>query len=313
MPTGPLQRGKKWLTEVFLDNLPLKILCLLVSLLAYSFLHGAQNAQRVFSVSVVRLLPETSDQALLTDLPATVRVTLGGSRLVLDELRAEDLGSVQLDLRKPNGAFGVFDTTALKIPAGLTPTVDPPRIPLRWDTLGSRTIPVQTSVAGQPAAGFAVQSGIASEPRFVQAQGPRTILETLQVARVEPFDVSGLGEGVHTRRLVLDPAQARVQYAEKTVLVTVTIARARLERVFTGLAVHATGVARATTVPAQVDVRVIGPPEQIDALRPDHLVPTVDVRSVAGDTRSGAQTVPVTLQVEGCSVQVSPPSVVVKW
>jgi YbbR domain-containing protein len=311
---GPIQRGRKWLTEAFLDNLPLKILCLLVSLLAYSFLHGAQNAQRVFSVSVVRLLPpENSDQVLLTDLPATVRVTLSGSRPILDELRAEDLGSVQLDLRKPNGAFGVFDTAALKIPAGLTPTVDPPRIPLHWDTLGNHTIPVQTSVAGQPAPGFAVQSGIVSDPRFVQAHGPRTLLETLQVARVEPFDISGLGEGVHTRRLLLDPAQARIQYAEKSVLVTVTIGRARLERVYPKLQVHATGVGRATLVPPEVDVRVSGPPEQIDALRPEHLVPTVDVRSVAGDARSGAQTVPVTLQVEGCSVQVSPPSVVVKW
>ena len=69
-----------------------------------------------------------------------------------------------------------------------------------------------------------------------------------------------------------------------------------------------------TTVPAEVDVRVVGMPSLVGALRPEQLVPLVDLKSAGLDgQRSGAAPVPVTVSLEGCTVHVLPSTVVVKW
>jgi len=309
-------RIQRWVIEALLENLPLKLLSLLVSLLIYAHLHGAeQNAQRALSVGVVTLLPsEDEGRVLLVDPPPSARVTLTGSRPILDDLRADDLGSLQLDLRQASGTYSPFDISTLKIPAGLQVEVDPPGILLTWDAVVVRPVQVQVPVTGQPARGFAVQGVPSPEPAMISARGPQSLIETLQSARSEPFDVGGLAlEGATTRKLLLEPPPPRVQFVERSVLATVTLGRARAERVFTRLLVNVTGVTRPTVKPAEVDVRVAGPPELVEGLRPEQIVPIADAHAAAGDARSGSVPVPVTAQVDGCTVQIVPPTVVVKW
>lgn len=308
-------KGLRVLREALLENLVLKAVSLALAVGFYAFLHGAQNAQRTFSLSVVALLADRdSSRTLLTPPPATVRVTLRGSRAVLDDLKGDDLGTVQLDAHKGSESYAPFDVSRLKIPAGVTAIVEPAGIDLVWDDVTARPLPLQISVTGQPAAGFAVQGGPRAEPSAVAARGPRTLLETLQHARAEPFDVGGLTEGTFPRKLVLDPPPSGVTYDTSATQVTVAIGRARLDRVFVKLPVQVVGVARATVFPPEVDVRVSGPPEVVNALRPEQLVPTVDVRAAGHDTKSaGSAAIAVTLTVDGCKSQVVPSSVVVKW
>jgi hypothetical protein len=307
-------RAGRWLKESLVHNLPLKLVSIVFSLSFYAFLHGAQNAQRTFPVSVVTLLPpDDASRALLTQPPATVRVTLSGGRTILDELKAEDLGTVQLDVRKGAGSFASFDTSRLKIPAGLTPTVDPPGIDLVWDSIVTRPVPIQISVTGQPAPGFAVQGEPTADPKVSFARGPLSIVETIQHARAEPFDVGGLAEGVYTRKITIDAPPSRVAFLEQSTMVTVQIGRARLDRVYVRLAVQVIGPARATVVPPEVDVRVSGPLDVVDSLRPEQLVPVADARAIAADGKPGSATVPVSVSVEGCTTQVTPATVVVKW
>lgn len=307
-------RLRRW-GEEGLENLPLKLFCLLLSLLFYGYLHGAQNAQRAMSIGLVTLLPsEDEGRVLMVDPPPSVRLTLTGSRPILDELRADDVGSLQLDLRQANGTYAPFDLSTLKIPAGLKAEVEPAGILLSWDAVVVRPVPVQIPVTGQPARGFAVQGQPGAEPVVVSARGAQNLVETLQFVRSEPFDVGGLSvEGTTTRKLLLETPPGRVQLVERSVLATVTIGRARTERIFPRLVVNVTGLPRATATPGEVDVRVAGPPELVDALRPELVVPIADMHAVAGDARTGKQAVPVSVLVEGCSVQVVPPTVVVAW
>ena len=83
-----------------LENMSLKVLSLVCALGVYAFIHGAENVQRTMAVSVVSVMPpENANRQLLSPLPTEVAVTVQGSRTHLDDLRAEDLGSLQLDLR----------------------------------------------------------------------------------------------------------------------------------------------------------------------------------------------------------------------
>ncbi|MCL2449803.1 MAG: YbbR-like domain-containing protein, partial [Polyangiaceae bacterium] len=85
------------------ENLNLKLLSLAFALLLYSFVHGSQDAQRVLLFSVVTLTPpESANRVLVTGIPPQIRVTVRGPRSTLDEVHADDVGNVQIDLRRGN-------------------------------------------------------------------------------------------------------------------------------------------------------------------------------------------------------------------
>ncbi|MCS6901752.1 MAG: YbbR-like domain-containing protein, partial [Polyangiaceae bacterium] len=130
-----LHRVSRWVRGGLAENLLLKLVCLLIALLFYGYLHGAQNAQRSFSLSVVTLLPTDEERVLMVDPPSTVRVTFTGSRPILDDLKSDELGSIQLDLRQARDTYVPFDISRLRVPAGLTVEVDPPGILLVWDAV----------------------------------------------------------------------------------------------------------------------------------------------------------------------------------
>src|SRR3982074_444201 len=91
--------------SLILENLNLKLLSLAFALVLYSLIHGSQQAQRSLLLSVVALTPpEASNRVLITPIPAQIRVTVRGPRSTLDDLHADDIGSVQLDLRRGNEA-----------------------------------------------------------------------------------------------------------------------------------------------------------------------------------------------------------------
>ena len=61
-------------------------------------------------------------------------------------------------------------------------------------------------------------------------------------------------------------------------------------------------------------IRVEGPPEIVRALRPEQIVPTVDLHSngLNGATPGSAK-LPVTVELEGCRASAQPLVVVVRW
>ena len=308
-------RVTRVLREALFENVFLKLVSFTLAVGIYAFLHGSQNAQRAFSVSVVALLPEEiTGRTLLTPPPAAVRVTLRGPRTVLDDLKTDDLGTVQLDARKGTEPYATFDAARLKTPAGVVASVDPPGIDLVWDDVSTRKVPIQISVTGQPALGFAVQGSPRAEPSLVEARGPRSVLETLQRVRAEPFDVGGLTEGTYPRKISIDAPPGAIGFDTRSTQVTVVIGRARLDRVYVKVPIQIVGVARGTAIPAEVDVRVSGPPEIVSALRAEQIVPTADVRAAGQDTKvGGSASIAVAVAVESCSAVVVPASVVVKW
>jgi YbbR domain-containing protein len=310
---GAIETITRTTRELVVQNFGLKVVSLMFALGYYGFIHGAHDAQRSFALSVVVLPPhDIGSRVLLTQPPTTVRFTVSGSKTIVDDLKAEDLGTVQLDLRGES-TYASFDTRAVTLPPGLNHTVDPPGIELEWDDLIDRELPIQVSVTGQPAPGYAVQAQIAS-PTMVVAHGPRTLVEAIQLARAEPFDISGLGEGIFPRKIMLDRAPSQVRFDVQHTLVTVQIDRAKLDKVFSKVPVRVVGLAHATVTPGEVDVRVSGPVEVVSPMRMEQVVPTASILPTAIDTtKPGSVTLPVEVIVDGCTTKTSPDTVLVKW
>jgi YbbR-like protein len=294
------------------DNLNLKLVSFASALILYSLVHGSQEAQRSLLLSVVALTPpESANRVLMTPIPAQLRVTVRGPRSALDDLHADDMANVQLDLHGGDETRVTFEPSMIPVPPGLkVEQIDPPAIDLAWEDLIVRDVPVEVGVVGSPARGFVVKTAPQADPRVVRARGPRSEVLVVQRARADAFDVGGLTEGKYTRQLAIDRPPGRTTYDAPNVSATVEIGREVVERPFTKVPVAVIGHANAKAQPPEVDVRLACPPEVIRAMRPEQILPRVQI---AATTEHGTDALPVQIAIEQCEVHVTPSSVIVRW
>jgi hypothetical protein len=294
------------------ENLNLKLLSLGFALALFGWVHGSQEAQRSLLLSVVALTPaDSSTRELVTAIPAQIRVTVRGARSTLDDLHADDIGSVQIDLRNGSVNRFTFEPSMVPVPPGITvEQIDPPELDLTWEDRIQRDVPVEVGIVGTPASGFVVKGTPTSDPGNVRARGPKSEVMVVQRARADAFDVTGLTAGKYTRQLAIERAPGRLVFDATSVSAAVEIGREEVERAFTRVPIALLGRAGAKAQPAEVDVRLDGPPEVIRALRPEQLVPRVLVSSPA---EHGSDAVPVELTVDQCQVHLTPPNVIVRW
>ncbi len=294
-----------------LENFGLKLVSFACALLLYSLVHSSQDAQRSMSASlVVTLPPGSGNRVLVNQLPPQVRLLLRGAPAKLDDLHADDLG-VQAVLTSTSDRFLRLDPSLVHAPPGVrVEAIDPSSIELVWEDVITRDVPIQVGVVGSPAPGFMVKGVPVAEPGSVRAHGPKSEVLGLQYARAAAFEVNGLTEGPYARQLLIDTPPPRVTYDANIVKVTTQIMREVVERPFIRLPVIVVGPGKAKTLPADVDVRLVCPPEVVRALRPEQVVPRVEEKMA---TPSGSESLPVIVQVDRCEAHVTPSSVIVRW
>lgn len=309
----------RFLRNAFTANLGLKAISLVFALLLFVYVHGQQNIQqRTVPVGVVSVPPENEDRELMTRIPPNIHVTLRGTARALDQLIHSGLTPVEIDLRSGEKRSVQFTRDLFNLPPGVEIVfIDPPSIDLDWEKVVTRTIPLQTSVTGNPAPGFMLKGEPTVEPRRITVKGPVSLVEVLQFARVAPFDVTGLTEGVWPRRIALEAPPNRVSYlGPQSATVTVTIVRRKTDKLFANRKVEIIGSTRATVVPASVDVMVVGAPEVVRSLRDDQVVPRADMSKLPQevlDQPHGSAVVPVTVELSNAEAEAQPPTVTVKW
>lgn len=293
------------------DNLGLKTLSFACALFLYSLVHSSQDAQRSMSASlVVTLPPGSGNRVLINQLPPQVRLLLRGAPAKLDDLHADDLG-VQAELTSTNERVLRLDPKVVHAPPGVrVEAIDPATIELIWEDMITRDVPIQVGVVGSPAPGFMVKGVPIAEPGIVRAHGPKSEVLGLQYARAAAFEVNGLTEGSYQRQLLIDLPPQRVTYDANIVKVTTQVMREVVERPFIRLPVIVLGPPKAKTFPAEVDVRLVCPPEVVRALRPEQVVPHVEEKTGA---TTGSESLPVLVQVDKCEAHVTPSSVIVRW
>lgn len=308
---------REQIRAAFVENLALKIFSLACAIALYAFTHGSELAQRAFSVSVLSILPpNAAKRQLVSQLPAEVRVTLRGPRTRLDDLHADDLGPLQLDLRGGKDGKVDIDEKMFHIPAGVAvEQIAPVSIDVKWDDVISKAVPVQVPRTGDPAPGYVVKGQVITDPAEVTVHGPKSVVDGIKSARAVPFDVTGLGQGLHNLKLPLEKPPSLTGYDVDTVSATVDITRQLVTKTFSRLKVEVIGLPRATTRPTTVSVVVTGTAEDVNAISPDAVIPRVEPKAAGDDlAKPGNDNLPVLVDVpKGVTAQVDPPKIVVTW
>ncbi len=308
-----------FLKDAIFKNFWLKLISLAFAFGFYSFIHSAQNAQRVIRVKLVIEKPaETLPRRLMTEVPPTVDVTVVGPRQALEALRGDD-HSITLNLTAAQDIPELM-LVAEMITPDLPPRVQvdriyPSRLEIKFEDIVTRLIKIQVARTGEPAANMEERGGPLLEPIEVKATGIESIVSTIQFARAEPFDVSGLTAGRHTRRLRLDPPPEGVAYDQQSVSATVEIVRRMTEAKFENIKVEVLALPLATVTPPVVKITIKGPAELIDKLSSEDIVPRVEPKAADVDLSvSGTAELPIFLELPpGLELDIVPSKVTVKW
>jgi hypothetical protein len=281
------------LKRMVLENLGLKLFSLVVSIALFTVVHGSEAGQRSLEVPIVATLPpESSGKILVGELPDKVRVTLSGSRSVVNSINRVD--AVQIDLTAAP-RFYSFEPGLFDLPAGIDVQASPGSLSLEWEQRLERKLPVRVQLAGLPEASLELIGKPIVTPNRVLVKGARSSVESLQELPTEPLSLNGLGAGTHRIRVPLLSLPRHVAVANTPeVSVELTLELKREQRRLRRLTVAALGITGPATIrPPHVDVIVAAPERTLDELDPEHVVPVVEFPADQGD---GPLSLPVTLR-----------------
>jgi YbbR domain-containing protein len=299
--------------RVVLQNIGLKTFSLLVSIGLFTVVHGSEAGQRSLYVPVVALLPpESSGKVLVGELPDRVKLTLSGSRSVLNSV--EPIDSVQIDLTDGQ-AFYQFESDAFGLPAGIEAQVTPASLTLLWESRLEKKLPVRVQLGGSPDPTLELDSKPLVMPAMVTVSGPRSVVNVMNDVLTEPVTVSGLPEGNHRRNVPLLPLPKQVSVTPAgAVTVELALEAKRAQRRLRRLMVTPVGIASTVTVrPIHVDVVVAAQERVLEELDPEHVVPVADL--AGSNLTSGVISIPVQLRglPEGIKVvRIEPHEVLIK-
>ncbi len=132
----------------------------------------------------------------------------------------------------------------LTSPAGATfVSFTPDSIPLQWDTMVERSVPVQPTLVGTLPSRSRVEH-IEVDPPHVRVRGASLYIDPMASVHTEPVDVSNLAPGRYERRIPLETPRAGVEFDNaRGVRVAFEVIATVYERRFERLAVTAIGSA----------------------------------------------------------------------
>src|SRR6187399_2081585 len=169
-----------FLRDAFTANIGLKALSFAFAVGLFLFLYGQRDEQQRTVAVGLSFRPPAEDSAreLMTQLPATIHVTLRGPTHAIDRLVQSGMPPLTIDLRNGERESITFNERMFSLPPDMHVTgSDPPSIELEWEDVIARQIPVQASITGQPAEGYVVKGEPEVEPKQITARGPVSVVE----------------------------------------------------------------------------------------------------------------------------------------
>ncbi|HEY6880545.1 MAG TPA: CdaR family protein [Polyangiales bacterium] len=292
------QRLRRALT----DNLGLKLFSLMVAIALFTVVHGSEAGQRSLYVPVVAMLPpESTGNILVGELPDKVKVTLSGSRSVVNSIH--EIDPVQIDLTRAPRTY-TFEPSLFGLPAGIDVQATPAALTLDWEPRQEAKLPVRLQLSGTPAPSLELVGKPLVSPARVMVKGPRSSIEAMSELPTDLLPLANLSAGTHRVRVpLLSLPQGVSVSGSLEVTAELTLELKREQRKLRHLTVAALGIAGSALIrPPHVDVVIAAPERTLEELDPEHVVPVIEVPA---DAKPGlALSLPVTLRGVDDSMRV---------
>ena len=302
---------RPWLLRAFTDELPLKLVSLVIAVTLFVIVRSDKDAATGSYVKVIYTLPQ--DRVLVSDPVGEVRVGVRGPWTRLQRFDERAVEPIRVDLKQlsPDGKVH-FDESMLKLPLGLrVASITPAEVQLAFEPREVRELPVSAVLDGEPADGFRV-THVTTQPSMVHLDGAKSVVDALTSVRTRPLKVSGAHAPV-VGEVLLENPPAHAHYIDaQQVVVHAEVQPAIVERTFDALPVRVLGLSRldAQVEPPAVRVILRGPSDLVLGLKLGQL--SMDVDGALVDTRPPARYLrPVTVGnlPPGVAAEVQPDAV----
>lgn len=273
------------LVRIFFDELPLKLVALVISVTLFVIVRSDKDAASGAYVKVIYTLP--SDRVLTVDPVTEVRVGVRGSWTRLQRFDERAVDPMRVDLTRAQDGMFHFDESMVKLAVGLrVASITPSDVKLQFEPKSVREVPLQPILDGQPADGFRVAK-VTSSPETVKIEGARSIVEALVKVGTTPFKVAGARMPVLGEVQLVPPPRFTRYVDPSNVVVQVEVQPALAERTFDALRIKVMGLQRLEGAPDPDHARLI-------VRGPSNLVLGVKLEQVS-------------LQVDGALLDTRPP------
>ncbi|MFC1614726.1 CdaR family protein, partial [Gemmatimonadota bacterium] len=132
-------------------------------------------------------------------------------------------------------------------------------------------IPISPSLLGKPSEGYDIHDSYCI-PRNVSIQGPKSIVEKIEIVTTSPVRLEGLTSSLVQRNLALISPGRRVKMSLQAVDLRVDIGEKYISKDFNRIPVTAKGTIYESKInPKTIGVRVKGPLTQINRLKRENL------------------------------------------
>jgi YbbR domain-containing protein len=160
-----------------------------------------------------------------------VDVMVSGTSGVVSQLQSGDLSAI-VDLRTAEPGFRLFNLGVENVdaPFGVEiHQVSPPSVAIELERTGSKVVPVNPLVEGEPASGFVV-GNVSSSPGTVEVIGPESSLRRLTEVTTEPLSVADATETVRDEVVIGIPDSALRLESPTNAVVTASVIPAQVLR-----------------------------------------------------------------------------------
>ena len=298
--------AQKLLKAAFTENLRLKALAVVITILIFGLVRGGRETTARITVDVELLRPgDAAKRVLMTEVPETVKVRVRGSHRLVQMVSDEEIPPVTLDFREQDDGTFELGAAPFRIPPGLeVVSVTPSSVDLRFEDRVSRQVAVVPVLSGDAAAGSHVKDPTQVEPGEVTVSGPASEVEEITEVATTPVVIGGLGPGQHERRvrLVAPPDHTRYVGGDQ-VEVTIIIEPDVTERVLARVPVEVRGTDLEASSET-VNVVLRGPPEALTAFDASTLTAYVQLGEEA--SAPGAHRAPVRIEGVAAPLEATP-------
>jgi YbbR domain-containing protein len=270
--------AKRWLREIFLEDLGLKILALIVSVVLWYGVTGQRTPTtiRVPRVPLNFRLP--NDTEISNEPRADVEILVTGNKRALDTINVRDL-SVNVDVSDLKSGEHNVQLTTDRVTMGLPDGVrfsdlQPSSVQLTLEPRVEREVEVEVRLTGGVADGYELR-GVTAVPDKVKVRGPASHVNALVKVPTEMVSLDGHKENFTESQTGIELADRKVDLIDTAVNVRVEIGEQRIEKSLGGISVSASD--GASVRPETAGVTIYGERSAVNQLRADNLKLVLDL------------------------------------
>ncbi|MCI4625281.1 MAG: hypothetical protein L3V56_04890 [Candidatus Magnetoovum sp. WYHC-5] len=256
--------------EIFTNNIALKSLALLASLLLWFFV-----TMKGLSETILELPVEYKKAPKGYEIKSTstnfVQVKIKGHESLIKSLSPKDV-SIFLDLSEKSGEERIYyiDKNNFKMPFSLTVTkIVPPYVIVELEKIVQKMFTVKPVITGTPRSGYHIES-ITAFPESVSLEGGERVFQEISSLETEPVDISGADSTVE-EYVFLNLRTNSIHSRNEKIKVRVNISEDNKVKILQirpflkGVVKDGYHITSVTVKPSEVSIE--GPPKEVDSVK----------------------------------------------